>query len=146
MGDLRICNFQAGRISGSDGFWSLDSGSACEGRTGGRRGAVLTHRCDGSCIFRAISGGGANSQIPGFEILHRFSQNLNLRKTHRQFFVTDETRFTSDDLLGILVRLTPQSLFWSSLRGRRTALANSQIGAQILKYLRICVQGQFPFA
>ena len=38
FGDLRICNFQAGRMSGSDGFWSLDSGSACGGRTVGRRG------------------------------------------------------------------------------------------------------------
>jgi hypothetical protein len=28
---LRICNFPAGRVSGSDGFWSLDSGSSCGG-------------------------------------------------------------------------------------------------------------------
>ena len=121
---------QAGRISGSDGFWSPDSGSSRGGRTGERRGAALTHRCAVYCIFRGISGGGANSQIPEFENLHRFSQNLNLRKTQRLFFVTDETRFTSDDLLWILVRLAPQSLFWSSLRSLRTALdggANSQI-------------------
>ena len=85
FGDLRICNFQAGRMSGSDGFWSLDSGSACGGRTGGRREAVPTHVCGVSCVSRAISGGDANSQMSEFENLHRFSQNLNLRKTHRRF-------------------------------------------------------------
>ena len=128
FGDLRSCNFQAGRMSGSDGFWSLDSGSACGGRTRGRRGAVPTHVCGVSCVSRAISGADANSQMPGFENLHRFSQNPNLRKTQRVFFDADKIGVTSDNSPGILIRLTPQSFFWSRLPSRRTAFANSQIG------------------
>ena len=68
---LRICilggfenlHFAGGRISGSDGFWSPDSGSSRGGRTKKRREVVLTHRCAVYCIFRGISGGGANSQM-----------------------------------------------------------------------------------
>ena len=71
--------------------------------------AVLTHGCGGSCGFRAVSGGGANSQMPGFENLHRFSQKLNLRKSPSRFFDADEICFTPGDSPGILVRLIPQS-------------------------------------